>query len=582
MVDFQLAIDKGKIKPPELGFLYEILHDPRETWDDSGSCGFQGCDEFDGIFEDLWLDHKQGERYLADEIHDLRTVKEPDEVGADKLVLLPRSVHGFVLQSRKWRTFNIDEVKEIKWGTGFDDLVLPPGYKETVEALVNKHVRWMDPVGNRTDVRGSMDLVAGKGKGLIILLHGAPGVGKTSTAECVADKTKRPLFPLTCGDLGEKAMEVEENLEKNFALAHRWGCVLLLDEADVFLTVRNQTDLQRNAVVSVFLRTLEYYSGILFLTTNRVGVLDPAFKSRIHVKLHFPNLTKSVSTEIWRNRIAKAKEELESIGGEYILRKREILQFSKQNFKNLKREGFDPWNGRQIRNAFQTAMALALQEAYIKGGKPQLTEHHFEQVARASNEFDRYLKMLHGRSESQIAKLNKTRTDYPDKKPAEIPRCQPPRGQPKSEDDSSESDSSDDDDSSDSDDTSSAQEAPAPKLGKKAKKKQKAMSDDEVAPAKKEKKGKAKQESTSEEVASAKKEKKGKANQESTSEEEVTSAKKGKREKKRRRKKRESSTEEEDSSSEEEKGVKKSAKGSKEKEKEKGKGKGKSSSKTFN
>lgn len=578
-MDFQSAIAKGKIPVPELGFQVELYHDPRETWDDSESCGFQGCDEFDGIFEDLWLDHKQRLRYRADEDekHHLALVDEPDEVGADKLVLLPYSVHGFVLRSRKWRTFNIEEVKDVKWSTGFEDLVLPPGYKETVEALVNRHSRWTDPVGNRTDVRGSMDLVSGKGKGLIILLHGAPGVGKTSTAECVADKTKRPLFPLTCGDLGEKAMEVEENLEKNFALAHRWGCVLLLDEADVFLTVRNQTDLQRNAVVSVFLRTLEYYSGILFLTTNRVGVLDPAFKSRIHVKLHFPNLTKSVSTDIWRNHIAKAKEYFESTGREYTLRRREILEFSKRNFKDLKREGFDPWNGRQIRNAFQTAIALAVHEAYVKGGKPELTEHHFEQVARASNEFDRYLKTLHGRSESQIAKLNKTRTDYPDQKPAGTPRRLTPRGQAKSEDDSSESDSSDDD-SSDSDDTSSAQEAPAPKAGKKAKKKHKAVSDDEVAPAKKEKKGKAKQEWTSEE--------------------DVTSAKKGKREKKRRRKKKESSTEEEDSSSEEEKEVSKSAKGSKEKErerekerekdkekdkeKEKGKGKGKSSSKTFN
>ena len=77
-----------------------------------------------------------------------------------------------------------------------------------------------------------MDLVRGKGKGLIILLHGAPGVGKTSTAECVADHTKRPLFPITCGDIGETAEKVEASLESSFQLAHRWGCVLLLDEAE--------------------------------------------------------------------------------------------------------------------------------------------------------------------------------------------------------------------------------------------------------------------------------------------------------------------------------------------------------------
>lgn len=58
------------------------------------------------------------------------------------------------------------------------------------------------------------------------------GVGKTSTAECVADLTHRPLFPVTCGDIGETASEVQASLDHNFQLAHRWGCVLLLDEAE--------------------------------------------------------------------------------------------------------------------------------------------------------------------------------------------------------------------------------------------------------------------------------------------------------------------------------------------------------------
>lgn len=86
------------------------------------------------------------------------------------------------------------------------------------------------------------------------------GVGKTSTAECVADSTKRPLFPITCGDIGDTASEVEANLESSFQLAHRWGCVLLLDEADIFLQKRDKTDIKRNSIVSVFLRAMEYYS----------------------------------------------------------------------------------------------------------------------------------------------------------------------------------------------------------------------------------------------------------------------------------------------------------------------------------
>jgi SpoVK/Ycf46/Vps4 family AAA+-type ATPase len=96
---------------------------------------------------------------------------------------------------------------------------------------------------------------------------------------------EKPLYPITCGDLGSSADDVEKNLKKHFTLASRWDCVMLLDEADVFLAKRMLENLQRNSIVSVFLRMLEYYKGLLFLTTNRVGTFDEAFTSRVHISL---------------------------------------------------------------------------------------------------------------------------------------------------------------------------------------------------------------------------------------------------------------------------------------------------------
>jgi transcriptional regulator of acetoin/glycerol metabolism len=62
------------------------------------------------------------------------------------------------------------------------------------------------------------------------------------------------LINVHLGDLGFTAKEVEEALERNFELASRWDCVLLLDEADVFLASRAQAvtgaDLNRNALVA--------------------------------------------------------------------------------------------------------------------------------------------------------------------------------------------------------------------------------------------------------------------------------------------------------------------------------------------
>ena len=535
-------------------------------------------------------------------------VEDPEELGEDERLLLPYSLRGFVLRSKKWRIFNIDNIEDIKYNSGFDDLVLPPGHKDTVEALVNRHSRAIEASATKSEVKTSMDLVTGKGKGLIILLHGAPGVGKTSTAECVAEKTERPLFAITCGDLGESAIEVEENLEKNFSLAHRWGCLLLLDEADVFLSLRSQTDLRRNAIVSVFLRTLEYYSGILFLTTNRVGTLDPAFKSRIHVSLYYPNLTKKASSQIWRNHIQKAKDYFENKGKKYSFRKREIIEFSKRHFKDLSGQGSGPWNGRQIRNAFQTAIALSEYEAALNGGNPELTERHFEKVAKVSSDFDKYLRLTHGRSESQIAEASKIRTDNPEKTEkmkAAIAWRQLPRGQPNSEDESSDSGSdSSEPYSDDASKTSSSEGMPPVKASKRMEKKQRARSKDEAPSTKKVKKERARQESSSEEEATtkkksknektkaelasegeslpAKKTKKGKAKQESSSDEDVSPyTKKSKKDKESRKKWKESSSDEdEQGNSEAAKDVKKAAKETKGKEKEKEKAK--STSKTFN
>ena len=599
------------MQAPSIGFRSRLDYDPREVHDARRSCGFETCESYDDIHKDLTLfDMPLSEEFLTNQKPHLAPVEDPEELGEDERLLLPCSLHGFVLRSKKWRTFNIDNVEDIKYSSGFDDLVLPPGYKDTVEALVKRHSRSIEAAGTKSEAKTSMDLVTGKGKGLIILLHGAPGVGKTSTAECVAEKTERPLFAITCGDLGESAIEVEENLEKNFSLAHRWGCLLLLDEADVFLSLRSQTDLRRNAVVSVFLRTLEYYSGILFLTTNRVGTLDPAFKSRIHVSLYYPNLTKKATSEIWRNHIRKTKDYFKKKGTKYTLRKRDIIEFSKMHFKDLSGQGSGPWNGRQIRNAFQTAIALSEHEAHLNGGNPELTGRHFEKVAKVSNDFDKYLRLTHGRSESQMAEASKIRTDNPDKAAkmkAAIASRQLPRGQPNSEDESSDSDSdSSEPYSSDASKTSSSEETPPAKASKKTESKQKVRFKNEAPSSKKVKKQRARQESPSEEEATTKKKsrkekakvesaseeesqpikktKKGKAKQESSSDEDSPpTTKKSKKDKESRKKRKESSSDEdEQENGEAAKEMKKAAKETKGKEKEKEKEKAKSTSKTFN
>lgn len=142
------------------------------------------------------------------------------------------------------------------------------------------------------------DLIEGKHGGVVILASGNPGVGKTLTAEVYAEQSERPLYVLELGELGTNVSQVEENLSRVFTRVARWNAVLQFDECEIFLTERNE-DLERSAIVGIFLRLLDYYNGILFLTTNRPEVLDHAVRSRVMLKLEYPDLDQAARSIIW-------------------------------------------------------------------------------------------------------------------------------------------------------------------------------------------------------------------------------------------------------------------------------------------
>jgi hypothetical protein len=128
----------------------------------------------------------------------------------------------------------------------------------------------------------------------------------TLTAEAVAEALRRPLYAVSVGELGVTPDAMEEKLRSILDLAYQWNAVLLLDEADIFMEARDTTNVQRNAMVSIFLRQLEYYSGVMFLTTNRVATFDPAFFSRISVAINYPKLDWANRLSVWENVLTSA------------------------------------------------------------------------------------------------------------------------------------------------------------------------------------------------------------------------------------------------------------------------------------
>lgn len=167
-----------------------------------------------------------------------------------------------------------------------DKLVLPEEVKRLVSMLLAQ--------------RGAFrDIIDGKSGGAIVMCAGVAGTGKTLTAEVYAESRERPLYSVQASQLGTDPDDLEDELLRVFARAQRWNAVLLIDEADVYVRARGD-DLQQNAIVGVLLRVLEYYSGVLFLTTNRGDTIDDAVASRCMARIDYGVPEMGAQAQIWR------------------------------------------------------------------------------------------------------------------------------------------------------------------------------------------------------------------------------------------------------------------------------------------
>ncbi|EXJ82358.1 hypothetical protein A1O3_06171 [Capronia epimyces CBS 606.96] len=271
----------------------------------------------------------------------------------EQYLLCPPRVLGYALQDKQWAQLEVGLLENIPekdpedaWSTR---LKLADGgkTKKMILELVEGHGKAGSSEIDRLEVD---DIIAKKGKGLVNLLYGPPGVGKTSTAETVALAARKPLFAISVADVGTRAKNVEANLNKIFDLATSWQAILLIDEADVFLESRGQgvaSNTERNALVSVFLRVLEYYQGILMLTTNQIAKFDVAVQSRIHVAFKYISLNEEQTMAIFEGFLGPlAKKGL-------VKNWEDVKEWLEEDVVKM---GFD---GRQIRNIVTSALGLA-------------------------------------------------------------------------------------------------------------------------------------------------------------------------------------------------------------------------------
>lgn len=198
------------------------------------------------------------------------------------------NIYAFNLKTHQFEWLNAKSIEKYEYNPLIKQkLVLPQNHKDLIEILLSSDLKEL-----------GCDIIAGKAQGTTILVKGTTGLGKTLTAEVYSEKKKLPLYSVHAGDLGTKGEEIETKLRVCFERAERWGCILLIDEADVYIR-RRDNDVNHNAIVATLLRTLEYYNGILFMTTNRIDDVDSAIESRATAILTYTMPDASEITKLW-------------------------------------------------------------------------------------------------------------------------------------------------------------------------------------------------------------------------------------------------------------------------------------------
>lgn len=141
--------------------------------------------------------------------------------------------------------------------------------------------------------------------------------------------------------------------------------------------------------------------------------MDEAFKSRVHVSLRYPSLDLVSTKKLWEKTLDRIERQNDDQAVKVVFRRESLLEFAEQHYIHCEKTK-STWNGRQIRNAFQTALSLGRHERLKKlkqKGIPEaeaermgkkkylrleLTRENFQKIARMDREFEDYMINVRG------------------------------------------------------------------------------------------------------------------------------------------------------------------------------------------
>ncbi|KAK8043796.1 AAA family ATPase [Apiospora phragmitis] len=329
-------------------------------------------------------------------------------------ILLPPGIHGFFLKKeKKWVHLLVDLIRPTNWNKGsFDRLVLPGEPKNLIKGLVIVHKRKVDKASMQIQKKTKQDdIIAGKGSGLIMLLHGGPGTGKTLTAgksskissqvsmhspllnykaNYVAELAEIPLYSVTCGDIGTNPEAVEKYLNTVMHLGRKWNC--------------GSAPAGRGRRVP---------GGAVPI---RPGPQQPRLRlpphagSRIQLALHYRPLDGPSRRKIWHNFLHMMRENQkieeddddDDDDGEQQQQADDAVDFD-DIVAHMDELAAYEMNGRQIRNSLATARQLAVFE------RETLDWDRIKNAIEVAGDFNNYIKEVHGHIDEQWSRDNRFR-----------------------------------------------------------------------------------------------------------------------------------------------------------------------------
>ncbi|KAG2155138.1 uncharacterized protein EDB93DRAFT_1131428 [Suillus bovinus] len=270
-------------------------------------------------------------------------------VPEDDIALLPRFMPGFDMERKSWGFFDVDEIEPIRFNeNAWKHIVLDESSKDIIEGVVGTFDFSKEVMADEEQ------------SGLVILLHGPSGTGKTATVEAIAEHFKRPLHTLSVCSLPLDTNLLVDTLTSRLDVVRSWNAIVLIETGDILMqTQRHEPIMEEHDRISMILEFFERHRCIVFVTARTTCA---AYMSHFAIAIQYPELDNDSRQTMWSNMLSQ-----------------EANNISRRDIEELSRVAV---NGRAMRNIHTTAKALA---HYSK--KP-VSLHHLKTAAKTQGQVE--------------------------------------------------------------------------------------------------------------------------------------------------------------------------------------------------